>query len=69
MKRWGLNALIFISPAALIYLTQVAGALALDGHVFSLADFIPSNFTLGAIASWFVSTLIDFFRKLKDGKR
>lgn len=69
IKRWGTNALIFVSPAALIYLTQVLGILQGNGHVISWADFVPSTFTLGAIASWFVSTLIDFFRKLKDGTR
>lgn len=69
IRRVAYNALVFISPAALIYLTQVLGILQGNGHVIGWGDFIPSNFTLGAIASWFISTCIDFFRKLQDGKR
>ncbi len=62
------NALIFISPAVLIYLLQVQGTLTLEGHTFSTVDFLPSTFTKGAIMSWFISTLIDVFRKFQDGK-
>lgn len=69
IKRWGMNTLIFISPAVLIYLGQVQGALTIEGHVFSLKDLIPSTFTLGAIVSWVISTLIDIFRKFNDGKK
>lgn len=69
IKKWGMNTLIFIAPAVLIYLTQVLGVIQGIDHVIAFTDFIPSNFTLGAIASWFLSTAIDFFRKLKDGTK
>ena len=58
--KWRMNALIFSAPMALIYLFATQNNIA-DG--FEWADFVPNMFTLGSIASYLISTAIDFFKK------
>lgn len=60
-KKAGKAAVIWFAPVVLIYLGAVLGNLQQEGHVFMLKDFIPSTFTQGAIATWFVSQLQGLF--------
>lgn len=64
LKRMLKNSLIFISPAILIYLSQIQGNL----DNLSFDSLKPNAMTIGAIWAWFLGIVIDFFRKLSDGK-
>lgn len=59
------NALVFLSPVALIYLAFVAGNLS---NGVSLSAFIPTPIVQGAMVLYVVNVLIDFFRKLSAGE-
>ena len=60
------NALVFLSPVALIYLAFVAGGIS---NGLSLSAFIPTPVAQGAMALFVVNVLIDFFRKLAVDNR
>ena len=64
LQKMGKNALIFISPAILIYLAQVQGSL--DNLTWS--SLVPNQMTIGAIWAWLLGIIVDGLRKLSDGK-
>lgn len=57
------SALVFLAPLALIYFGQLTGTLQTAEHGISLNDFIPTQFTLGAIVLYVVNRLTDLIRK------
>lgn len=59
------NALVFLAPVLILYLTTVVGTISPNGHVFGLMDFVPSTFTQGGITLWFLNTALDYLRKLR----
>lgn len=63
-SKWINNTLIFLAPLGVIYFGAVAYTLQLPNHVFSLNDFIPSSFTIGAMVLYVVNSLFDLSRKL-----
>ncbi len=67
-KKWGINSLIFLIPLILIYLNQVSSLLQSPNHVMGGKDFLPSQFTMGAIVSYIISVLTDISKKWADGK-
>jgi hypothetical protein len=69
ISKWLRNLLVFLAPVFIIYLMQVQGLLAQEGHTFSVSDFIPSVFTRGAMTLYVVNGLIDILRKFLDGSK
>ena len=66
LQRWGKNALLFISPVAVIYFAFVGNNLQ-DGLNWN--DFIPNATVQGAIILYLINTGLDFFRKLATGPK
>lgn len=64
VKQWFLNAIRFLAPLGVLYLTAVLGVMSQPNHLLSLADFVPSQFTTGAMVLWIMNTAYDFLRKL-----
>lgn len=62
-KRWYHNLLVFLAPVAVIYLTTTTGLLMQEGHTILLTDFIPNNFTIGAMVLYVLNGLLDIIRK------
>lgn len=62
------SAIIWSAPVFLIYTTAVMGTIQADGHVFSWSDFIPSTFTQGGIATWFLMQIQGALIRLQKGK-
>jgi hypothetical protein len=60
---WLKKALIQLVPVALIYLTPIIADLSTVGHVFSLQDFIPTNFTLGAMVLYILNRIYDALQR------
>jgi hypothetical protein len=58
------NALVFLSPIVLLYLTFVYSNIKLDG--FALTDFVPDNATISLFSLYVLNVLLDFFRKLRQ---
>lgn len=67
LKNVGHNALVFLAPLGVVYLLQLSGAL--QNGTLSWSSLIPTAATTGAIQLYCVNTLLDFFRKLQDGKK
>jgi hypothetical protein len=67
-KAIGKSALVWSAPVLLIYVTAVMGVLQTEGHVFSFRDFIPSTFTQGGIATWFISQVQGALIRLTRGQ-
>lgn len=65
-KAWFKSAVVWFAPVALIYITAILGVLQLPNHEFSLKDFIPSTFTQGGIATWFLMRIQDIILKFVD---
>ncbi len=59
---------LFLAPLALIYITQITGALQQEGYVFNVKDLIPSTFTQGAIVLYFFNRLTDLINRFIQGK-
>ena len=64
-KQWFRNLLVFFAPVGIIYLVALTGILQLEGHAFSLTDFIPSEFTFGAIVLYILNSILDYLRKVR----
>ena len=65
-SKWVHNMLVFLAPLGVIYCGSVVMALQVEGHVFSLKDFIPTSFTIGAMVLYIMNTLYDLSRKLVE---
>lgn len=59
-KDWRRNALLFLIPLGLIYLTQIQSTFA---NGFDVRGFIPTEFTLGGMTLYVTNTLFDLGRK------
>jgi len=59
-SKWIVNLVVFIAPVAILYLTQVQAGVV-DG--VTAGDFIPSQFTFGAMTLYVINTLIDLLKK------
>lgn len=57
------SGLLFLAPVFLIYLTQVTGALSVEGHVFTYKDLLPSTFTQGSMVLFVLNRCTDIIRK------
>lgn len=57
------DALYFFLVPLTFYITAILGVIQLPNHVISLQDFIPSNSTMIAIASWLLSQILNTIRK------
>mgnify|MGYP001607192688 CR=1 FL=1 len=66
--RWFLQTVIFFTAPALMYLAQLQGTLAQNKFLL-LNDFIPNLVTIGGIEGWAIGVAINFFLKLRDGKK
>ena len=62
-RKWFDNLVLFLAPVGVIYFTNVAVFLGIDG--FSVQDFIPTNFMLGAMSLYIVNGLTDYLKKLQ----
>lgn len=69
LERWGVNMLKFLIPMSIIYTGSVIGIVQQDNHIFSLVDFIPTKFTQGAIALYFLNAIQDLARKFLDAHK
>lgn len=67
LKRWGHNLLVFLAPLGVIYLLQLSGAL--QNGALTLKSLIPTPVTQGALELYVVNAVLDFLRKLMDGKK
>lgn len=61
------RGLLFLAPLALLYITQVTGAIQQDGHTIMLKDFIPSSFTYGAVMLYVLNRLTDLINRFIKG--
>lgn len=64
IEKWTNNAVTFLAPLGVINFGAIALTLQAPGHVFSVNDFVPSTFTLGAMALYIVNTMFDISKKL-----
>ena len=64
VRKWLKNAAIFLAPLAVIYLLPVTANLQTG---FAWSAFAITPVMQGAIALYFVNTVLDFFRKLLAG--
>jgi hypothetical protein len=55
LKRWGKNALIFLAPVIIIFLTAVKGGADVKDALY-------------LVYLWGLNVVIDLLRKLADGK-
>lgn len=67
LKRIGKNMLVFLTPTITLYLAQLTGALS-DHTALTYLDLIPSSFVIGAFQAYIISTILDYLKKLNDGK-
>lgn len=63
------NVITFLIPLVILYLGQVVATLNVEGNLLELVDFIPSSVTLGGMAYYVMSTLIDYKKKLDESSR
>lgn len=68
-NQWLHNALLFLAPLAVIYLSSLAGVLQEPDHVVSVNDFALNSFRLGAIVTYLVNVIYDFLRKYVPATR
>lgn len=61
-QRWIDNAILFLTPLGIIYLSQVSANLQ-DG--FEWSDFAITPVMMGAISLYVVNTLLDLLRKVQ----
>ena len=61
IRKWGINALIFIAPVGIIYLSSVSGAIGDLG--FTWSDFRITPTVAGAMTLYVINVLLDVFRK------
>ena len=67
-KKWLTNALLFLAPLILIYLSFVLDNLKASG--FSLSIFIPNTLVYGAVSLYVLNAATDLVRKfLKDNTK
>lgn len=59
------NALVFLAPVGILYLTTVIGVISVDGHLFSLMDFVPNATARGGFILWILNSALDYLRKLQ----
>lgn len=64
-NKWFRNALIFLSPVAVIYLVAIVGVINANNGAVQPTDFIPTPFTLGAGTLYILNSALDYLRKLK----
>lgn len=64
--KWRKNLLRFLAPVGLIYLSFVVAQVQSAG--FALTDFVPNNFTQGAIVLYCVNGIFDLLRKFVEEK-
>lgn len=60
LKKVGKNALVFLAPLVVLYLTFVIANMQDN---FALSDFVPNNATVGAMVLYVLNVFLDFFRK------
>jgi hypothetical protein len=60
--KWQENAVLFLAPLGIIYLSQVSANL---GDGFEWSDFAITPVMMGAISLYVVNTLLDLLRKLQ----
>lgn len=67
LKKMGRNALIFLTPTITLYAAQLLGALNAHG-VLVLSDIAPGAGVIGAFQGYLISTVLDYLKKLNNGK-
>lgn len=60
------NALLFLAPVILLYITFVQTEINADG--IQLKDFIPNSIVIGAMVLYGLNVITDFLKKLLAGK-
>lgn len=68
IKKIAIVTAIFFAAPVIMYLGQLQGTLSTN-HIIYLNDFVPNAVTIGAIEGWAIGIAINFFLKLKDGKK
>lgn len=64
-QKWYHNLLLFFAPVGILYFTQVMGFIQQANGGIKLTDFIPTQFTLGAIVLYIFNGVTDYLKKLK----
>ena len=59
------NLVIFIAPVGVVYLVAIVGAINANNGAVKLTDFIPTQFTLGAMTLYILNSALDYLKKLK----
>ena len=65
-NRWFKNLLIFLSPVAIIYIVAIIGFIQANNGAVKLNDFVPNQFTLGAMSLYILNTILDYLRKVRS---
>lgn len=68
-QAWVRQALKFIVPVALIYLTPILMESSKAGHVPSVSDFMPTGVTLGAIQLYILNRIYDALARFVSGEK
>lgn len=63
IRKWTTNTLVFLAPLGVIYFGALAVTLQQPNHAYSLRDFVPSQFTTGAMVLYIVNVFYDLSRK------
>lgn len=63
-SKWRANIVRFFLPLISMYLGQLGFTFQIENHVFSLLDFVPSTFLLGAMIFYIQSIALDYQKKL-----
>jgi hypothetical protein len=62
LDKWLTNAVVFMAPVVVIYLTFVAANINTEG--FAWSDFKINDVVLGTMVLYVVNVVLDFMKKL-----
>lgn len=65
IQKWRKNLLLFLAPVLIVYLVSVVGLIQ-QANTVKVTDFIPTQFTWGGIALYFLNSIIDYLKKLSS---
>ena len=67
LHKLGRNLLIFLIPTILLYAGQLTFALT-DHTALTPQDLIPSAQVIGAFEGYIIAAVLDYLKKLNNGK-
>ena len=63
-NKWFKNLVVFLAPVGIVYIVAVVGVINANNGAVRLEDFVPNQFTFGAVTLYVLNTVLDYLRKL-----